>query len=62
MYSASQEGHGKSADNECCNTLILLIAILRNIVRISRDRQDWAGFACDKTLSFTENMSPHTRS
>lgn len=48
MYSASQEGHGKSADNECCNTLILFIAILRNIVRISRDRQDGLGLPVTK--------------
>lgn len=50
MYSASQEGHGKSsAYNKCCNTLILFIATLCNIVRRLRGRQDEARSACEKT-------------
>lgn len=38
MYEASQEGHGKSsADNKCCNTLILFIATPCSIARELRD-------------------------
>lgn len=37
MYRASLEGHRKSADNKCCNTLMLFIATLCNKARELRD-------------------------
>lgn len=57
MYSAIQERHGKSyAYSKCCTALILFIATLCNIVRKLRGRQDEVRSACEKTLSFTENV------